>query len=146
MADREPVDLSPDEFKEKVRFLKRERGRAIVALHAFSGAMRRYDVEHYTYELADEHGVPIFYFGVDLAFNHFWGLADPSLIAMLSDMIGEGLIDIAIGAPPRTMWSRARFRPGGPRPLRFRSQPLGRLGLAGAERVRVQKANVFLFN
>ena len=146
MADREPVGLAPGEFNEKVRFLKRDEDLVIVVLHAFSGARRRCDVEHYTYELADEHGVPIFYFGVDLAFNRFWGLADPSLIAMLSDMIGEGLIDIVIGAPPCAAWSRARFQPGGPRPLRFRSQPLGRLGLTDAERVRVQEANVLLFN
>eukprot|EP00959_Pyramimonas_sp_CCMP1952_P096079 2008951-Pyramimonas_sp.AAC.1 len=57
----------------------------------------------------------------------------------------EGMIDI-LGAPPCSPWSRARFRPGGPRPLRFRDQPLGRLDLTEPVRTRVTEANVLLSN
>ena len=92
--------LSPDEFREKVRRLKQEDRRVIVALHLFAGGRRKGDVEDYVDQLSEEYSVPLYYFGADLAYDYRWDLTGPSLVAMLQEMVEEGLIDILIGAPP----------------------------------------------
>ncbi|CAK0791492.1 unnamed protein product, partial [Prorocentrum cordatum] len=121
---RQEAGLSPEAFLVKVRELKQERHRVIIVLHTFAGGRRKLDIQHYVEEFAVEYGVAIFFFGVDLAFDHRWDLADPKLIAMLLEMIEQGLIDIILGAPPCATWS----------------------DLSKEERARVTEANVLLFN
>ena len=138
------------QFADHVQWLKRSVARVMVVLHVFAGARRKNDVHDYVERFADESGVPVFMFGIDLAFDVRWDFSDPHTVATLMELAHLGLIDVVLGGPPCSTWSRARFRHipgrGGPRPLRFRDQLLGRQDLSGWEAERVTEANVLLFN
>ena len=67
----------------------------------------------------------------------------PATISLLDDLCDEGLIDGYMNASPCSTWSRARFRPGGPRPLRHRGDwAWGLPGLTASEQARVDEANL----
>ena len=59
----------------------------------------------------------------------------------------EGLIDIVLGGPPCSTWSKLRFLPNGPPPLRHRGDHVwGLPGLTLAQRARVREGNVLMVN
>ena len=65
----------------------------------------------------------------------------------LLEFIHLGWIDFVVGSPPCSTWSRARFLPNGPRPLRFRGPAeRGRKNLWEHEEARVDEANLLFFN
>ena len=60
--------------------------------------------------------------------------------------ITQGLLDGILGGPPCSTWSRLRFLPDGPRPLRLRWSLWGIKGLTSAEHQRITEANILLVN
>eukprot|EP00959_Pyramimonas_sp_CCMP1952_P195784 4093395-Pyramimonas_sp.AAC.1 len=58
---REDAGLSPEEFREKVRFPTRGRRGVFAALRAFAGGWRRLDIQRYVEEFADVCGVILSY-------------------------------------------------------------------------------------
>ena len=69
---------------------------------------------------AEQCGIMVIAQSVDFAFSEAWDLSCPVAIALLCEMLMEGFIDLLLGGRPCGTFSRLRFRPGGPRPLRFR--------------------------
>eukprot|EP00969_Alexandrium_andersonii_P339626 15013025-Alexandrium_andersonii.AAC.1 len=61
----------------------------------------------------------------------------PATLALLGDLCDEGLIDGYVNASPCSTWSRARFLPGGARPLRHRGKwEWGLSGFSAAEQAK----------
>eukprot|EP00972_Heterocapsa_arctica_P093859 13844199-Heterocapsa_arctica.AAC.1 len=83
---------------------------------------------------------------VDLGNHASWDLENPHTFEKLHALIAEGLVDFIMGGPPCSTWSRMRFLPGGPRPVRLRDEAWGKTGLSWAERMRVVEANVLMLN
>ena len=66
----------------------------------------------------------------------------PTMAIILGVMVDK-LLDGALTSPPCSSWSRLRFRPGGPPPLRTRGRfAWGLPDLCGAHQDRVAEANV----
>ena len=73
--------------------------------------------------------------------------AGSATLAALAELCEDGMVDAVIGGPPCSTFSRARHRPGGPRPVRLRGRWIwGLPGLADWEKRRVEEANVLIFN
>ena len=84
---------------------------------------------------------------MDLAFDANWDLGRSETVQMLAEMIKEGLIDVIGGGPPCATWSALRFRPEGPRPVRFRGdQAWGRYDLTVKEQEILAIANKLMLN
>ena len=92
----------------------------MVFFYAFGGEEREGDVGWYMAREASDFGVCVLTMVADLLIDPTWDMALPATISLLDDLCDEGLIDGYMNASPCSTWSRARFRPGGPRPLRHR--------------------------
>ncbi len=134
------------EFMEAARAARRQDRRCFVVLHLFSGPRRHGDVEHHLRREMQDKGLQVVVVSVDLDADARWDLSDPLCFHELLQMIHQGLIDGLIGGPPCATWSRLRFLPGGPRPVRTRSHPWGLSGLTRAERSRVREANALMIH
>ena len=117
------------EFIEAVQAARQSGRRVFVVLHLFAGLCRDFDVAYYLRLLAAAHGLELLLLCADLATDWRWDLSLPATFAALASLAEQGYIDILIGGPPCSTWSRARFNKSilGPRPLRFRgAQSWGR--------------------
>ena len=86
---------------------------------------------------------------VDLAVDPRWDLSRVDTFEQLWALVEEGLVDVIFGGPPCSTWSRARFRPGGPRPLRRRGKyawGLPRDRLRPAEVERLNEGNLLMLS
>ena len=93
--------------------------------------------------MCEDARLPLLFCSVDLLVDSRWDLAAPETFMALMQLAEEGLIDVVLGGPPCSTWSRARFRPGGLRPLRFRGlQEWGRWDATPTEQLRITSANV----
>ncbi len=138
---------SPLAFLERARRLKADSAQAVVVLHAFAGARRVGDIEERMIHWASIMNVVLLIESADMAFNAEWDLGNPHTIKILMDMVLMGLLDIVLGGAPCATWSRLRFLPGGPRPLRFRGAlAWGRLDLTPNELEAVKEANLLMVN
>ena len=62
-------------------------------------------------------------------------------------LVVEGCIDALFASPPCATWSRLRFRPGGPAPLRRRGlESWGLAGLRGRFLQELRNANILMLN
>jgi len=138
---------SPQAFRERARRAKSLNSLTVVALHAFGGSRREGDMEESFNQWSQTLGIVLLFETADLAFNSEWDLGNPHTIQLLLEMISTGLLDILIGGPPCATWSRVRFVPGGPRPLRFRGRfAWGRHDLTTTELASVTEANLLMIN
>ena len=110
---------------EAVRAASRGSTRTFVVMHLFSGARRPGDLEEFFRQAAKRAGIALLMLSVDLADDPLWDLTLAATFDTLRQLVCEGLIDVIIAGPPCSTWSRLRFMPGGPRPLRLRSHPWG---------------------
>ena len=133
-------------FLSAAEVAKRSHERVFVVAHLFSGARRPGDLEHHLRDQAAALGLKILIISVDLGADLQWDLSEPATFHALHDAILRGLIDAVVGGAPCATWSRSRFRPDGPRPLRFRDQLWGRSDLTAFEHDRIVEANVLIVN
>ena len=139
--------LSLDEFVEKVRALRNLAHRTFVVLNLFAGPRRRGDIEDWTTRLCAKAGLCLLFCSVDLLVDSRWDLAAPETLASLMMLCEEGLIDIVLGGPPCSTWSKLRFLPGGPPPLRLRGEHVwGLPNLTASQKARVREGNVLMVN
>ncbi len=112
-----------EEWCDAVRAASRSEARVFTIIHLFAGERREDDIEECPMKRAATDGLTLLVLSVDLANDPEWDLTSPSTFDKLRELVVEGLIDAVLGGPPCSTWSRLRFRPGGPRPLRFRKLP-----------------------
>ena len=104
-----------------VRGAARQEERATTVMHLFAGRRRAADVEEFAKALAAKRGVRLLFLAADLESDDCWDLSLPHTFALLHELAQEGLIDLLIGGPPCSTWSKARHRAApGPRPVRDR--------------------------
>ncbi len=89
--------------------------------HLFSGLRRDGDIETCLKKLGAEEGFYVVTESLDLAYGDDLGLSevDDRVVHLARERKYSGVHN---GAPCST-WSRVRFVPGGPPPLRLRSHP-----------------------
>ena len=122
--------MNLEQFAAAARAANRdEQQRTFVCMHLFSGRRRRFDLEHHMRLLCEKRGVK------------------PSTFHVLMDLILEGCLDALFAGPPCASWSRLRYRPGGPPPLRARGeQAWGLYDLRGFRLKECQVANALMLN
>lgn len=103
-------------------------------VHLFSGLRRAFDVEHYLLRIGGSRGIFVIIESFDAAYGEEFDLDNRGIVEDLIERARRGEVDGALSGAPCSTWSRARFRPGGPPPLRDRSHPWGRPGLSQRER------------
>ena len=143
--------LSLDEVETLCRSARTSQTRTFVIFHAFSGDSRSKDLKWWLKELSKFKDFRLIVITADLATDKRWDLAKPETFSRLMAMAEEGFIDVVIGGPPCSTWSRARFikLPDGygPRPLRHRGKyAWGLPNLSPHEQRRVQEANILLIH
>ncbi|CAK0804568.1 unnamed protein product, partial [Prorocentrum cordatum] len=77
-----------------------------------------------------------------------WDLANPATFSALVELCEGGWVDIVLGGPPCSTWSRARYsrrQPGTP-PVRSRLCPWGLPGLSAWEAERVAESSTLTLN
>ncbi|CAK0900846.1 unnamed protein product, partial [Prorocentrum cordatum] len=89
------------------------------------------DVQEVVERQARERCMRVLFLSADLLDDPRWDLANPATFSALMELCEGGRVDIVLGGPPCSTWSRARCnrRRPGPPPVRSRLCPLGLLGL-----------------
>ena len=132
---------------ETVRAARQEEERVFVLLLLFSGPRRPDDIQEWVERLAPDYGVKVLVISSDVEGPWPLDFADPQSFASLSELVEEGAVDGTGGGSPCNTWSRLRFLPGGPRPLRMRGKwAWGLPDLTPTERERVNEGNVLAVN
>ena len=82
-------------------------------------------------KLARRQDLRVLFLSADLLDDPRWDLANPSTFSALMELCEGGWVDIVLGGPPCSTWSRARYnrRRLGPPPVRSRLCPWGLPGL-----------------
>ena len=106
------------------------RKRIFRVLHLCSGYRRVGDVEWWLRLRADELEMELEVWSLDLAVHPSMDLTDQAFVDYIVNLSRAGFFHAVIVGPPCSTWSRAKFRPGGPRPLRTRSEPWGKPDIA----------------
>ncbi|CAK0898424.1 unnamed protein product, partial [Prorocentrum cordatum] len=143
-----PSGYSVAEWLEAVRRAKRDDERAMVAMHLFAGRRRRGDVQEVVERLAMERSLRVLFLSADLLDDPRWDLASPPTFSALMELCEGGWVDVVLGGPPCSTWSRARYnrRRPGPPPVRSRRCPWGLPGLRAWEAARVAESNTLTLN
>ena len=98
--------------------------------HFFNGHRRHGDLEWWLRTLAVETGIRAEVWSIDVSIDPTLDLTRNDIVELLSIAFRAGFFHAAVAGPPCSTWSRARFRGGGPRPLRTRAEPWGRTDIA----------------
>ena len=98
--------------------------------HLFGGHRRHGDLERWLRTLAVETGIRVEVWSIDVSIDPTLDLTRNDIVELLSIAFRAGFFHAAVAGPPCSTWSRARFRGGGPRPLRTRAEPWGRTDIA----------------
>ncbi|CAK0803647.1 unnamed protein product, partial [Prorocentrum cordatum] len=144
-----PSGFSVASWCEAVRHARRQETRVFVVMHLFAGARREQDVQHYVEAMMTDLELKVLMISVDLAEDSRWDLGRVDAFELLWSLVSEGLVDVILGGPPCSTWGRARFRPGGPRPLRRRGKyawGLPRERLRPSEVERLDEGNRLMVN
>ncbi|CAK0872525.1 unnamed protein product [Prorocentrum cordatum] len=143
-----PAGYSVAEWIEAVKRAKRADERVMVVMHLFAGRRRRGDVQEVVERLAKERNLRVLFLSADLLDDPRWDLANPSTFSALMELCEGGWVDIVLGGPPCSTWSRARYnrRRPGPPPVRSRLCPWGLPGLKAWEAARVAESNTLALN
>ena len=116
-----------DEFVDSLRAAKNLPYRVIVVCLAFAGARRKGDIQDWLETWAIRDGFKLLVFSFDLGADGIWDFSEPKVFHILLSLTEQGFIDIWFGGPPCSTVSAACFVyfPGGPRPVRSRSNFFG---------------------
>jgi len=94
-------------------------------IHMFSGLKRPGDLEWFLVRLGAKVGLRIVVESMDFAYGKEFDLSDDSVIDRLVRASRRKLNSGGHNGSPCSTWSRVRFLPGGPPPLRMRDSPWG---------------------
>lgn len=98
-------------------------------LPSFSGPRRNFDVERCIQTAADRMGARAIVESIDVSISEEHDLLQDHVYDALRKACLAGLFDAHISGPPWWTWRAACHRPGGPPPLRLRSDLYGRRNL-----------------
>ncbi|CAK0806068.1 unnamed protein product, partial [Prorocentrum cordatum] len=105
--------------------------------HLCSGRARAGVLEDWLLRVAASRGRLLLCASADIGFGAEFDLTDEVNVRGLV-LLAEMETDGGHSGPSCSTWSRARFQPGGPPPLRLRRQPCGRPGPRGDDAKRVE--------
>ena len=88
----------------------------------------------YLLRVGGSRGILVIVESFDAAYGEEFDLDNRGRVEDLIERARRGEVDGILNGAPCSTWSRARFRPGSPPPLRGRSHPKGRPGLSQRER------------
>ena len=114
--------------------------------HLYSGLRREQDLEWYLLRAGGAAGLRIVVRTYDVGYGPEFDLLQPEVLERLHQEIRAGRGDGAHSGAPCSTWSRARFRPNGPPPLRTRDRPWGLPRLSAADRKKVDQHSALLVN
>ena len=115
-------------------------------LHMFSGLQREGDLEYYLIRLGAACGMRVKVISMDLAYGKHFDLSSEESVKELELEAERKKFSGAHNGSPCSTWSRVRFRPGGPPPLRDRSSPWGLATNSNSQREHVELHNKLLRN
>lgn len=114
--------------------------------HLFSGLRRERDLGWFLQRVGGSRGLKVVVSDYEVAYGEDFDLGRGEVRARLLTDIREGRCDGAFSEAPCSTWSRARFAPGGPPPLRTRDPPWGRPGLCRRDQAKVEEhSSLILF-
>ncbi|CAK0797355.1 unnamed protein product [Prorocentrum cordatum] len=114
-------------------------------MHLCSGHTREGDLEHWLFRIAASRGHLLICANVDIGFGAQFDLTDEVNVRKL-ELLAEAETDGGHSGPSCATWSRVRFQPGGPPPLRLRHQLWGRPGLRGNDLKKVRLGSTQLLS
>ncbi|CAK0885631.1 unnamed protein product [Prorocentrum cordatum] len=121
------------------------RAKVLRFLHLCSGHTRSGDLEFWLARLAARRGYVMQCTNVDIGFGPEFDLSEEVNVRRL-ELLAELEVDGGHAGPSCATWSRVRFQPGGPPPVRLRSHPWGRPGLHGADLRKVEMGSAQLLS
>jgi hypothetical protein len=94
-------------------------------VHMFSGLRRPGDLEWFLVRLGAKVGIRVVVESMDYAYGSEFDLSDDLVIDRLVRVSRRKIYSGGVNGSPCSTWSRVRFLPGGPPPLRTRESPWG---------------------
>ena len=107
--------------------------RWLVALHLYSGRRRDGDFENALRAVAAERGVLVICFSLDIRVSCKHDLLRNKLFSQLRFWCWSGRVFFALSGSPCSTWTKLRYRPGGPPPLRSRENLFGLPSVTGRD-------------
>ncbi|CAK0903554.1 unnamed protein product, partial [Prorocentrum cordatum] len=98
-------------------------GRAFRFLYLFAGVRRPGDLEEHLRRRAKSAGILIEVWSLDAIIDPKRDRTDPEFLSVIARLVDKGYFHGVLASPPRSTWSRARFRGHEPRPLRTHAEP-----------------------
>ena len=112
--------------------------RTFIFHHLYSGLRREGDLEWYLVRLGASRGLRVIVINYDLAYGQEFDLGSETVVERILEEVNRGRADGGFNGAPCSTWTRARFAPGGPPPLRDRDHPWGRPHLSPKERAHCE--------
>ena len=130
-----PLDESDEDVAEEPGVVRLAAGSEVRLpvyrfLHLFSGHRRHQDLEYYLMQGAARRGWILAVTNYDLGYGSRFDLSNEGVVAALREQVSAGLFDGLHTGTPCSMWSAARWSPGGPPPLRSSDEPWGMASLS----------------
>ena len=114
--------LSPEQWARAVHGARTATTRVFTFVHVFSGPKRDDSLEQFLTEEADKRGLLVLSLCIDVERDPRWDLSSPHVALLLTRLEAEGRVDGIGGGPPCETWSKLRFLPNGPPPVRLRGR------------------------
>jgi hypothetical protein len=113
-------------------------------LHLCSGHRREGDLEDWMTALAADRGYMCVTTNVDVGFGEEGDLTQDRVVRRVVAQVDAGVYHGGHGGPPCASWSKVRWLPGGPGPLRDRARPWGLPNITDRDKLKVKAANALL--
>ena len=131
------IDICPFDFAKFIR-------PSIVILHLFSGRRRPGDLQDSIEKAFQSSWHQVIVISLDVVYGQRGDLTNADNQNFWRCAIRSGKVIGFVAGPPCESWSIARFRPGGPPPLRSQSQLWGLTGLSFKQYMQIEAANLLL--
>ncbi|CAK0869509.1 unnamed protein product, partial [Prorocentrum cordatum] len=141
----ELADIAEEDPFAPLRLGRTVRAKVLRFFHLCSGHTRSGDLEFWLARLAASRGYVVQCTNVDIGFGPEFDLSEEVNVRRL-ELLAELEVDGGHAGPSCATWSRVRFQPGGPPPVRLRSHPWGRPGLHGADLRKVEMGSAQLLS
>ena len=113
--------LSPEQWARAVHGARTTASRVFISPRSL-GPKRDDSLERFLAEEADKRGLLVLSLCIDVERDPRWDLSSPHVALLLTRLEAEGLVDGIGGGPPCETWSKLRFLPNGPPPVRLRGR------------------------
>ena len=110
-------------------------------IYLFSGHRRQGDLEWFMLRKCGMKGIKLWMECLDLGYGDRYNLEKREVIEHYKEEARRRRLHASMKSPPCSSWSRARWVPGGPPPLRTRDRPWGKEGLSKREQEHVKLHN-----